>query len=72
MPPGGALRPRTTMMETKALGTYASVSASLIDVAPEVRRRRRCSMTPSRSTVIHASASVKGEAKRTVAVSPTS
>ena len=34
-------------------------------------RIRRCWISPSRSTVIHASASVNGDAKSTVAVSPT-
>src|SRR3954470_23698580 len=40
-------------------------------VEPDVSLRRRCSMIPSRSTVIHASAFVNGDANSTVAVSPT-
>jgi hypothetical protein len=58
-------------MPTKTLGAWSSVIGSLIVVVPEVSRRRRCSINPSRSTVIHASASVNGEANSTVAVSPT-
>ncbi|HET7460201.1 MAG TPA: hypothetical protein VFJ82_03100 [Longimicrobium sp.] len=38
---------------------------------PEVMRMRYCRITRSRSTVTHASALVKGAARRTVAVSPT-
>src|SRR5215510_5584488 len=59
------------MIETKALGAYFSVIGNLSVVEPEVMRRRRCSMRPSRSTVTHASAFVNGDAKRIVAVSPT-
>ena len=69
--PGAALRPRATTIETKALGAHASVMGNLSVVAPSVMRRRRCWRSPSRSTVIHASALVNGEAKSTVAVSPT-
>ena len=69
--PGGALRPRTTTTETNALGTKASVIGTLIVCEPEVMRMRRWSITCSRSTVTHASASVKGDAIMTVAVSPT-
>ncbi len=69
--PGGALRPRTTKMDTNALGAYASVIGNFSVVEPDESVIRRCSMIPSRSTVIHASASVNGEANSTVAVSPT-
>src|SRR5256885_8854287 len=69
--PGGALRPRGTRIETKTLGANASVIGNLSVVEPAMMRMRRCSMSPSRSTTIHASAFVNGEAKRTVAVSPT-
>ena len=58
-------------METNALGAYASVMGNFSVVEPDVSRRRRCSMIPSRSTVIHASAFVNGDANSTVAVSPT-
>ena len=59
------------MMEMKALGASASVIGSRSVVVPLWIRIRRCSMRPSRSTVTHASAPVNGDAKRTVAVSPT-
>jgi hypothetical protein len=58
-------------METKALGASASVMGSEMVVVPLAMRSRRCRIRPSRSTVIQASAPVKGEAKRMVAVSPT-
>ncbi len=69
--PGLALRPRATTTDTKAFGAHASVMGNLSVVDPSVRVSRRCSMIPSRSTVTHASAPVNGEAKSTVAVSPT-
>ena len=71
IPPGGALRPRTRTIETKTFGAYASGILNLSEVAPPLTRMRRCSIRPSRSTVIHASASVNGDATRIVAVSPT-
>jgi len=58
-------------MDTNALGASASVIGSLSVVVPLRMVRRRCSSSPSRSTVIHASALVNGEANSTVAVSPT-
>src|SRR5439155_24228576 len=67
---GGALRPRATRIETYTLGAYASVIGNLSVVDPETMRTRRCSSRPSRSTVIHASAFVNGDAHRPVAVWP--
>jgi hypothetical protein len=69
--PGGALRPLATTIETNTLGANASVTGSFSVVVPLVIRRRRCWIRPSRSTVIQASAFTKGDAKSTVAVSPT-
>src|SRR5262245_9685015 len=69
--PGGALRPRVTTIETNAFGANFSVIGNLSVVEPEVMRRRRWSISPSRSTVTHASAFVNDDAKRIVAVSPT-
>jgi hypothetical protein len=54
------------------LGAQASVIGNRSVVVPDVMRRRRSAMMPSRSTVTQASTSVNGYASITVAVSPTS